>query len=187
MLTLKNFLVLDTETTGIEEYDQVIELAILDDSGSTLYHSLFRPDVEVNPFARKVNNISDADLAAAPRFVDEWPKIRSILAGKPVLGHNIAEFDVRLIRQTLEAQNADPHSMDGTFTTVFDSLLMARRMGFKKAGQNVLAHHYGIEGEEKHRAVDDCRQLLNVIEHLEKDYLKSAVNHPALKDEACKS
>ena len=74
MKILNDFLVLDTETTGLETHDQVVELAILDENGKTLYHSLFSPDVPMNPFARRKNRISDAELAHAPKFIDEWPK-----------------------------------------------------------------------------------------------------------------
>ena len=175
MQILKDFLVLDTETTGMEEHDQVVELAILDEHGRTLYHSLFKPDVPMNPFARRKNNISDAMMEHAPRFMDEWAKIRAILQNRRVLGHNIAEFDVQLIRQTLEAQNAAPDCMDGVLDTVLDSLAMARRMGFKRASQEALAQHYGLP-EEKHRAVEDCQQLLQVMEHLEKEFLTNALD-----------
>lgn len=94
--------ILDTETTGLDGSDQVIELAILDMDGVKLFERRFRPSVEINPFAQQVHQISAEKLADCGRWSDSHNEIETILAGKQVVIFNQA-FDIRLMKQTAVA------------------------------------------------------------------------------------
>ena len=76
MEKLSNYLVLDTETTGRNSFDQIVELAVIDDNGICLYHSLFKPDVGFNPVARSINKIQDEELTSAPSLLTNGQKLR---------------------------------------------------------------------------------------------------------------
>ena len=171
MQLLKNFYVIDTETTGINNYDQIIELAIVSSYGLTIYHSLYKPDVKINPDAQKINKISETELVNAPRFIDEWPKIKIILQGSTVIGHNIKNFDIRLFKQTLESQGGDPSEIDTLFKNIYDTYLLTKNLNYKKNSQAYLADYYGLPAET-HRAEDDALQLLTLLDYIEKDYIK---------------
>ena len=169
MEKLSNYLVLDTETTGRNSFDQIVELAVIDDNGICLYHSLFKPDVGFNPVARSINKIQDEELTSAPKFIDEWPKIKRILNRKVVLGHNIIDFDIRLIRQTLSAQSGQDNELEYLPFIPIDTLRLAKRLGIKNYSQQKLAEHYHLS-TEIHRAKDDALQLLSIISCLEQEY-----------------
>ena len=47
LLDIDNFIVIDTETTGMTADDEVIELAVVDMDGTVLYDSTFCPVTEV--------------------------------------------------------------------------------------------------------------------------------------------
>lgn len=52
-------LILDTETTGLEAHDEVIQLAIVDMRGNVVLQSLVRPTVPVGTEARAIHGITD--------------------------------------------------------------------------------------------------------------------------------
>jgi hypothetical protein len=52
-------LILDTETTGLEAHDEVIQLAIVDMRGNVILQSLVRPTVPVGTEARTIHGITD--------------------------------------------------------------------------------------------------------------------------------
>lgn len=169
MKAIKDFLVLDVETTGFTGKDQVIELAILDNSGETLYHALFKPDVKMNPIAQRKNKISESDLQKGGRFIEAWPEIEKIIKDRKVVGHNILKFDIPMIKQTLLAQGAKDTCLDSVFKDVVDSMIVAKKMGKKAASQEKLVQVYGIAKAEKHRAVADCQHLLKILDCMEKE------------------
>ena len=62
-----------------------MELAIIDGSGTTIYHSYFNPGVPVeNRFERK--GLTDEILMRAPSFENQWLLIRQLLRCKHVVG-----------------------------------------------------------------------------------------------------
>jgi hypothetical protein len=61
-------LILDTETTGLDDHDEVIQLAMIDMHGNVLLDTLVKPTVCVTPEARTVHGITDEVLAQAPSF-----------------------------------------------------------------------------------------------------------------------
>ena len=75
----KNYLIIDTETTGIKKDDEIIELGIVNQNGKKIYHSFFNPYKEINIEAQKINHIKKNMLINKPKFIDEWPKIKNIL------------------------------------------------------------------------------------------------------------
>lgn len=104
--------VIDTETTGMDEHDEIVEMAtILVDpeawapaSASTL----LRPQVPVTPGARANHHITDAMLSGALSLA-EWdnPLPLYMLLEADVLAAHNAEFDVRLLSQSLTRYGLD--------------------------------------------------------------------------------
>ena len=93
--------VLDTETTGVGPYDQVIEVAVLDDEGRVLLDSLARPERPISAKAAAVHGINDEAVAQAPTWPQVWHRLAPLITEKPTLAWNAA-FDIRLLRQTCD-------------------------------------------------------------------------------------
>ncbi len=104
-------LFLDTETTGLNNVDQIVEIAIVDADGYVLYHSLVRPTVAISDGAAAVHGISESELASAPTWPAIYKDVRQLLKGRMVVGHNIG-FDDRMLRQTCEAHRLDEIDFD---------------------------------------------------------------------------
>jgi hypothetical protein len=98
-----NAVILDTETTGFGEEDQVIEVSIIDIDSETLLNTLVRPLVLVSGGASSVHGIREETLFGAPAFPDIYSDLRRILErASRVVVYN-AEFDHRLLNQTRRA------------------------------------------------------------------------------------
>lgn len=89
----------DTETTGLEKQDEIVEISILDSNGSTLFQSLVRPTIQIPRSSSLVHGISNEDVQKAPTWPAIWPNIRSLLFGRTIAAYN-APFDLRMMQQT---------------------------------------------------------------------------------------
>ncbi len=91
-------LFVDTETTGLGDTDEVIDIAIVDTTGAALFESLVRPSRPIPLDAMRVHGINDAMVAHAPTWDVVYPQVAQLLAGRVIVVYN-ADFDRRLINQ----------------------------------------------------------------------------------------
>jgi hypothetical protein len=79
--------ILDTETTDL--FGAIVEIVVIDVcTGATLLNTLVRADQPIQPGARAVHGISDADLVDAPVWADVLPELLAVTAGRQVLCYN---------------------------------------------------------------------------------------------------
>lgn len=90
---------LDTETTGIEDTDQIMEIAIVDYSGKTIMNTRLNPSTYIDPDAQAVHGISIDDLHGLHQYPDIEAELRAALEGKHIIIYN-SSFDIRMLRQT---------------------------------------------------------------------------------------
>lgn len=95
-------LFLDTETTGLDDQAQIIEIAILDASGNVLLCQRIKPTVEINEGAQSIHGINATDLENYPSWPEVAGEVQQILDGKTVIIFN-ADYDTRLLKQTANA------------------------------------------------------------------------------------
>ena len=166
-LNYSDYLIIDTETTGLQEDDEVVELAILDFYGNELYHSLYEPHKEVFWAAAKKTGLTKRKLLGYPKFVDEWNKVVEIVSGKNLIAHN-AEFDCRLIMQTLDRYGLNKFEGKAIFSGCIDSMELAKKyVRSSSYSLENLCKKFGIIDEQKHRATYDCLMLLKFLRALE--------------------
>ncbi len=101
-----NAVILDTETTGLDNFAQVIQLAIINMQGETLFDSLLRPSCPISEGAAAVHLITEESLVDAPTISDVVEDVTKILHQRKVITYN-SEFDRRLLRQTMRAFELD--------------------------------------------------------------------------------
>lgn len=92
-------LVLDTETTGVGQGHEVIELTLVDRHGHVVFDSLFRPSVRISAGAMAVNHITEDMVADAPRWQDHADQLSQLVSQRPLIAFN-APFDRAMIRRT---------------------------------------------------------------------------------------
>jgi DNA polymerase-3 subunit epsilon len=152
---------IDTETTGFSPEDVVIEIGVVNAQGETLYQSLFKPTIPIPQSAMDVHHITEAMVASAPSWKDEWPKLQSVLEGRFVGMYN-ADFDLRMMKQTHERYWLDWTLNDKRFFCVmklyaaFYGEPSRRGRGFRFHKLESAGAACGIPLPNTHRAVDDA-------------------------------
>ena len=89
---------LDTETTGLDRYAEIIEISVLDCRGTVLFDSLVRPLTHIPADAQAIHGISNKMVVGAPAWKDVFPEVLEIVRRRRVVVYN-AEFDARMMQQ----------------------------------------------------------------------------------------
>lgn len=87
---------LDTETTGLNDTDQIIDLAIVDHSGVVLIDTLVNPGRGIPADASAVHGIFESDVVAAPTWAELFPAIHDVLHHRRVIVYN-AQYDKGMV------------------------------------------------------------------------------------------
>jgi DNA polymerase III epsilon subunit-like protein len=150
---------LDTETTGLENSDEIIEIAIVDEQGKGIYNSFIKPSRPIPAESTRINNITNQMVSQSPTWPEAWPKIKSLLLGRSIGMYN-APFDIRMIEQTMNLYRIpfkekmyafDILKVYSDFRGVWDHRKRAmRRFRLEAAGEEL-----GIPIPNSHRALDD--------------------------------
>ena len=99
--------IFDTETTGLGDDAEIVEIACIDGKGDVLLSSLVQPAYPIPRGATNVHGITDAEVQGAPTIVDLMPRLREIWQqanrGDRVFAYNL-DYDVRLLVQSFQAR-----------------------------------------------------------------------------------
>ncbi len=99
LLALEDWILLDTETTGLGPDAEIVKISVVAPDGQVLLSTHVRPTVPIPPEATRVHGITDAMVADAPAWPEVWPSLKGLLAGKLTIAYNAA-FDERILCQT---------------------------------------------------------------------------------------
>lgn len=102
----RGFVTFDTETTGLESEDQIIQWAVCLQEGEIVGSGFIKPTVPISDGAFKKHGIREEDLVAAPPFAQVWPTMRELLIGKTVVMYNDA-FDLGMLWSSARAYQID--------------------------------------------------------------------------------
>ena len=102
----RDFVILDTETTGLYSAARIVEISCIGRDGNVLVDSLVNPGIPIPADATAIHGISDAEVADRPAFPALWPLVWNVVRDADcVLIYNAA-YDSRLIRQSLVGHEA---------------------------------------------------------------------------------
>ena len=96
-----DYVIVDTETTGLGEADEIIQLAAIDPSGNILFDSNICPSrqTQISHGATAIHGLTMEMLRDCPRFSDLAIPLRKALGVKLIVTYN-ALFDARLYLQS---------------------------------------------------------------------------------------
>jgi DNA polymerase-3 subunit epsilon len=171
LLLESNPIYLDTETTGLHQSAEVIEIGIINDQGEILFEQRIRPRGKIDPAAARLHGITLDMLAGAPPWEQVWPQAEAVLLDKMVGVYNV-EFDLRLIRQSNQRTWMRSSLVESNFFDIMK--LYARyfgdwdsyRQSFRYQSLEMAGRQCGIGLPNSHGAVDDClltRALLHYM------------------------
>jgi DNA polymerase III subunit epsilon len=172
--------VIDFETTGLSPRfgDRTIEVGAVLISGDQIvdsFQSLMNPGMRISGFIEQYTGITNKMLSGAPAITEVMIKLKSFIAGHPLVAHN-ASFDARfldaeLARISHERKNA-----------IACSMLIARRIYPEAPNHRLetLVQYKNLETDGVyHRALADAamtsRLWLRMIRDIRETYALKAV------------
>jgi DNA polymerase-3 subunit epsilon len=95
LLSGGDFVVLDSETTGLGTPIDFVEVGVVSCRREVLFDSLMEPSCPVEPGATRVHGHTTESLMGERRFVEAYPDLLEALWGKRVVVYN-ASYDRRV-------------------------------------------------------------------------------------------
>jgi DNA polymerase-3 subunit epsilon len=90
---------LDTETTGLGNTDEIVEISVVDSPGNVLVDTFVKPSRSIPVEAINIHGITDEMVQKAPAWPILWSQVRCFLVGKVIVAYS-ADFDMRMMKQS---------------------------------------------------------------------------------------
>ena len=172
--TLKNFVVLDTETSGLDEISEIVELSVINGNGDVLIDTLIRPHNPIPEQATAIHGITNDMVSTAPTFTQVWPLLYPLLCLYKVVVYN-APYDMSIIKRLSLSERYTSKNIYA------DCAMRAYASYFQEPGVyensfrwhklEVACEHLGIIVDGvSHRSLTDCKSTLAVIRRLRELY-----------------
>ena len=169
----KKFIILDTETTGLEvrQGHKIIEIGavVLNDrkKSSDHFHAYINPGRLIDEEASKVHGITNKDLENEPMFAAIADDFIEFIQGSTLIIHN-APFDMGFLNSELKAVSAKYPKLED-ICEIEDSLVIARnKFPGQRNSLDALANRFEVSGYDRsfHGALLDANILADVYIYL---------------------
>ncbi|EMM6971633.1 Lar family restriction alleviation protein [Enterobacter hormaechei] len=175
-----DYVVIDTETTGLGEDAEIIEIAVINMRGEILLDTLVKPTQPIPPEVTEINHITNEMVANAPAWRDVFPKVLAIISHHKWLAWH-SGFDARMLQQSclrtgffsnespsyialitsrIHTSHIDAKAVYDQWYGEFDE----KRKAFKRQSLTTAASRHGVSVEGAHRALADCKMVLAVLQ-----------------------
>jgi len=165
----KDFVILDTETTGLYYDDEIVSIAIINSAGETLLNTLVKPMRPIPSEAIAIHGITNEVVANAPRLPVE--QIQELLNGRNVIVYN-AGYDNSMLYRSVRARGLDVIQWSQLATWYCAMETFAEIYGdwndyhqsYRWQKLSTACSYYNIPIVGAHGALADCQMTLKVCE-----------------------
>lgn len=158
MMQRNDWVIIDTEATGIESGSEMIDLAVLSPDNEVLLDTLIRP-VRARRMPKRasdVHGLTMEDLKDAPTFAEIAPKLAALVKDKIIVSYN-TEYRIRLLRESFEQ-----HGLRAPYFRSECAMIPYARYVGEWTQWKSDYKWYPLPGAV-HRALGDCRATLAFI------------------------
>jgi DNA polymerase III epsilon subunit-like protein len=171
-----DYLVLDTETTGIQQAE-IVQIGIVDAQGQVLMDRMVRP---LNPIPRAaiaIHGITDSMVADAPTWAETTAEVETLLRDRDLIVYN-AVFDRKMMHQSAQ-QAGLPMTDWKTFSRWWCAMQAFAEVygqpnrygrGYRWHKLVNAAQHYHIPVVDAHSALGDARLTLALVKAMAAQY-----------------
>jgi DNA polymerase III epsilon subunit-like protein len=172
-LLQNDFVILDTETTGLDGTARVVSLAMIDRDGRELIDTLINPGRPIPRDATRIHGITDAHVKNAPSMAVIAPQLEDICSTRPTYIYN-AEFDLKMLYQHMGRM---PSIMRHTCVMKLYAQFKGEKgsYGWKWHKLTVACTQLGVREIEAraHSAMGDCLRTLAVLRAMAEWYVQN--------------
>ena len=174
------YIVLDTETTGLDPDDghKIIEIGCIEilnrNITNNTFHKYINPNREIDIEASKIHGLTSSFLREKPLFEEVYSEFREYISNSPLIIHN-APFDIGFLKKEHSIISI---SDDFLNNEIIDSLKLARKISpGKKNTLDALCERYSVDNSDRtlHGALLDAKLLAFV-------YLKMTIGQNHFSD-----
>lgn len=168
-----NFVVIDTETTGLKRPAEIIDICVLNSNGVALIDTLVKPKAGISPFITDLTGITNEMVTGAAIWPIVKPYVLSYIKGKDVITYN-AKFDRHMFHcsdDMWELGQTDYHA-DSEWVCAMEAYAphggewddYHQSYRWVKLGSAMLQQ--GLALETAHRASADARMTYRLLTHM---------------------
>jgi len=161
---LKDFTIIDTETTGLGCYSRLVEFAGMkfrDGKVVSTFQTLVNPRMKMSDEVIKIHGITNEMVKNCPQIDQVSHKIYDFIKDDVLVAHN-AKFDVDVLNRRL---------IFGLKNNYIDSLTIFREtLDLPRYKLDYIRKYFKIEIDQTHRALDDVEMLYQCLKRIKKPY-----------------
>ena len=167
----KNPVYLDTETTGVHDEAEIIEICIVDHDGKILIDRLVKPQRKISLQSTLIHGITNEIVDGAPTWSAIWADIEAIIRGRTVGIYN-ADFDLRMMKQSHQLAGMSWQSLGANAVCLmklyarFYGAWNSRQRAYRWQSLADAGKQCGIPLPNSHRAQADTRLAREVLIHM---------------------
>ena len=160
LLNSDDWVILDTETTGLGCEAECVQIGIVNPDGSIVLDSLVKPTIVIPDEVIAIHGISNEMVEDAPAFPEVYHEIVKALQDKKVIIYN-ADFDIKILKYCCEL-----HSLPLLNIKKRSSCAMTEYSAFCNEWSNYYDDYISQPLNGGHTAISDCLAVLALIKKM---------------------
>ena len=153
---MKEYVVVDLETTGLDPYSgcEIIEIGITEIKNDQIvrnYSRLIKPKNDIPAKITEITGITNEMVENEEGIETVLPRFRKFLSDRVMIAHN-AKFDLKFLNYYLELLNLEPIT---NYICTLEMLKQVKSYNGKNKKLETACSYYNIENKNAHRADSD--------------------------------